>query len=206
MPHETAPHDHRSRDKNLTKAYASIEHVANRLDIDGSDVKLAESIYEQYIDHREYPVDDIEDTALAALYMAGKFTGKPIVPEDITENDAVSSDRKHLLRRSTDITSELSLAMADIHDIPPFVDRICDALETDDSIRSRAKEIVTIAEDGNVTSGKKPTAIAAAAIYNASLDTGNGITQCEIATAADVTEPTIRSRYQEQRQLLDNDL
>jgi len=61
---------------------------------------------------------------------------------------------------------------------------------------------VDIAKEGNVTSGKKPAAVAAAAIYNASLDEGKRITQNKIASAADVTQVTIRSRYQEQRELL----
>lgn len=184
----------------MRKAFSSIERVANRIDLDVSVVNLAESTYEQYLDQREYPIDDIEDTALACLYIAAKFNGNPIIPEDITEEDPVTTDRKPLLRRSKDITSDLALDLEELHNISSFVDRICDNLDdADDSIRERAKEIVDIAEEGNVASGKKPAAVAAAAIYNASIEQGKKVTQKKIATAADITEVTIRNRYQEQR-------
>lgn len=115
----------------------------------------------------------------------------------------MTTERKPLLRRSKDITSDLSLDLERLHEITPFVNRICDNLDqADEAIEERAKEIVEIAEEGNITSGKKPAAVAAAAIYNASLYEGERITQNKIATAADVTEVTIRSRYQGQQELL----
>ena len=206
MSDEAGPDSQRGREQNLRKAFSSIERVANRIDLDLSVINLAESTYEQYLDQREYPIDDIEDTALACLYIAAKFNGNPTIPEDITQEDPVTTDRKSLLRRSKDITSDLSLDFEGLHDISPFVNRICDNLEdADDDIQHRAKEIVDIAKEGNLTSGKKPAAVAAAAIYNASLDEGKRITQNKIATAADVTQVTIRSRYQEQRELLQRD-
>lgn len=206
MSDEVGPDSQRGREQNLRKAFSSVERVANRIDLDISIINLSESIYEQYLNQREYPIDDIEDTALACLYIAAKIEGNAIIPEDITQEDPVTTDRKSLLRRSKDITSDLSLDPKGLHEIVPFVNRICDNLDdVDDDIQERAKEIVEVAKGGNVTSGKKPAAVAAAAIYNASLDKGKRITQYKIATAADVTQVTIRSRYQEQRELLQTD-
>lgn len=203
MDDEAAPNSKRGREENLRKAFSSIERVANRINLDVSVINLAESTYEQYIDQREYPIDDIEDTALACLYIAAKLKSNPITPEDIAEKDPVTTDRKTLLRRSKDITSDLSLNIEELHNTSSFVDRICDTLDdADDSIRERAKEIVEIAKEGNVISGKKPAAVAAAAVYNASLEKDKKITQEQIATAADVSELTIRNRYQEQRDVV----
>ena len=206
MPDESDPKSQRSQEEHLRKAFTSIERVANRIDMDVSVINLAESTYEQYHDQRKYPIDDIEDTALACLYITAKYNGTPIIPEDITQEDPVTTDRKTLLRRSKDITSDLSLDLEGLHEITPFVDRICNNLDqSDEAIEKRAKEIVDIVEEGNVASGKKPAAVAAAAIYNAALDERESITQTNIATAADVSEVTIRSRYQEQRELLHGD-
>jgi transcription initiation factor TFIIB len=200
MTDGAAPNSERSREEHLRKAFSSIERIANRIDLDITIINLAESTYEQFFDQREYPIDDIEDTALACLYIAAKFNGNPILPEDITEEDPVTTTRKSLLRRSKDITSDLSLESQELHNISSFVDRICDNLEdADESVRKRAKEIVDIAKQENVASGKKPAAVAAAAIYNASLEQGKKTTQAKISSAADVTEVTIRNRYQEQR-------
>jgi transcription initiation factor TFIIB len=54
-----------------------------------------------------------------------------------------------------------------------------------------------MAEDNDLTSGKGPTGVAAAAIYIASLLTQERRTQRAVAEVAGVTEVTIRNRYKE---------
>jgi transcription initiation factor TFIIIB Brf1 subunit/transcription initiation factor TFIIB len=54
--------------------------------------------------------------------------------------------------------------------------------------------------------GKSPVGIAAATIYIAALLENTPITQQKIATVADVTEVTIRNRYQDLARTLDLDL
>ena len=52
-------------------------------------------------------------------------------------------------------------------------------------------------QDHDLTSGKGPTGVAAAAIYIASLITEEERTQRAVAEVAGVTEVTIRNRYKE---------
>jgi transcription initiation factor TFIIB len=204
MSKQGVPDDERAREQHLRKAFASIERVANRLDFDIADINLAESTYKQQLEERNKPIDDIEDNAMACLYIGAKLNGHPITPDDIVEPEPVTTDRKSLLRRSKHITSTLSLDFQGFHDINSFVDRISDNLALDDSLISRAHEIVDTCEEAGITGGKKPAAVAAAAIYNAGLEDSNvKLTQQEVSGAADVTEVTIRSRYQEQREILD---
>ena len=54
-----------------------------------------------------------------------------------------------------------------------------------------------MARDVELTSGRGPTGIAAAALYVASLIHGEKRTQREVADVAGVTEVTIRNRYKE---------
>ncbi|EQD80770.1 transcription initiation factor IIB [mine drainage metagenome] len=54
-----------------------------------------------------------------------------------------------------------------------------------------------MAQDGDLTSGKGPTGVAAAAIYIASIITQERRTQRSVAEVAGVTEVTIRNRYKE---------
>ena len=61
----------------------------------------------------------------------------------------------------------------------------------------KATEILKMAEDNDLTSGKGPTGVAAAAIYIASLLTQERRTQRAVAEVAGVTEVTIRNRYKE---------
>ncbi|EQD62653.1 Transcription factor TFIIB, cyclin-related domain protein, partial [mine drainage metagenome] len=48
-----------------------------------------------------------------------------------------------------------------------------------------------------LTSGRGPTGVAAAAIYIASVQAGERRTQREVADVAGITEVTIRNRYKE---------
>jgi Transcription initiation factor IIB (TFIIB) len=54
-----------------------------------------------------------------------------------------------------------------------------------------------MAENKDLTSGRGPTGVAAAAIYIASIALNERRTQREVAEVAGVTEVTIRNRYKE---------
>src|SRR3989454_532386 len=62
---------------------------------------------------------------------------------------------------------------------------------------SRAVEILKEAQDKELTSGRGPTGVAAAAIYIASILCNERRTQREVADVAGVTEVMIRNRYKE---------
>ncbi|MBI5221238.1 MAG: hypothetical protein HY979_00325, partial [Candidatus Magasanikbacteria bacterium] len=61
----------------------------------------------------------------------------------------------------------------------------------------KAVKIIEQDRDIELTSGRGPTGIAAAALYVASLTLGEKRTQREVADVAGVTEVTIRNRYKE---------
>ena len=64
-------------------------------------------------------------------------------------------------------------------------------------------EILEKAQKAELTSGRGPTGIAAAALYVAALMHGEKRTQREVADVAGVTEVTIRNRYKELLDKLD---
>jgi transcription initiation factor TFIIB len=64
-------------------------------------------------------------------------------------------------------------------------------------VHSKAIEILKEAADKELTSGRGPTGVAAAAIYVASIMANERRTQREVADVAGVTEVTIRNRYKE---------
>ncbi|MCL7418017.1 MAG: transcription initiation factor IIB 3, partial [Halalkalicoccus sp.] len=64
-------------------------------------------------------------------------------------------------------------------------------------------EIIDTTAEKGLLSGKSPTGFAAAAIYAAALLCNEKKTQREVADVAQVTEVTIRNRYQEQIKAMD---
>jgi len=79
-----------------------------------------------------------------------------------------------------------------------YVPRFCSELELSGEVQTKAKEIISTTAEKGLLSGKSPTGYAAAAIYAASLLCNEKKTQREVADVAQVTEVTIRNRYQEQ--------
>lgn len=79
-----------------------------------------------------------------------------------------------------------------------YVPRFSSDLGVSEEVKMKAKEIIDESAEQGLLSGKSPTGFAAAAIYAASLLCNEKKTQREVAEVAQVTEVTIRNRYQEQ--------
>lgn len=182
-----------------------IEQLAAELDIPDATVNLAKSLRDQYRDQRGDLIGTaLELIAASCLYCAVKVTEVPLDPTDFATTDEAVVTRKALLRRSKDIASTVGLDPSAFFGSEQYVDRYCEALGVTDAVNKRAHEIVTITEESGLSSGKSPSGWAGAAVYNACLDVGEKRTQSEICNIANVTEVTIRNRYQEQREALRN--
>ena len=78
-----------------------------------------------------------------------------------------------------------------------YIARFASALSLTAETQSKSVEIIERAQEIELTSGRGPTGIAAAALYVAALINGEKRTQREVADVAGVTEVTIRNRYKE---------
>jgi len=86
-----------------------------------------------------------------------------------------------------------------------FVPRFCSLLNLSSEIRAKAIEIIKRATEKELTTGRGPIGIAAAAIYIAAILSGESCSEEEIAKVAGTTEITIRNRYKELSKVLDID-
>lgn len=180
-----------------------IDWLADELDVPGATVNLAKSLYDQYRDERGDLIGTaLELVAASCLYCAVKVTEVPLDPTDFVEADNSIVSRRGLLRRSKDIANTVGLDPSAFFESDQYVDRYCDALGVSEAVNERAQQIIEVTDDRGLSSGKSPSGWAAAAVYNACLDVGEKRTQGELSNIANVTEVTIRNRYQEQRQAL----
>lgn len=179
-------------------AHSTIKALSEELGVSSNTRTFAETLFEQ-IDTTTDAMHIVELYAGAALYCAGKITGEAISPDEFDDAGDELLTKKALLRRTKLIANELGLDISAFTDASQYVDRYCDDIDLDDEIRNRALDIIEICNDAGLNSGKSPTGWAAAAVYNASLELGNRVTQSDVAKVANVTEVTIRNRYQEQR-------
>ncbi|MFB6354319.1 MAG: hypothetical protein ABEJ92_09555, partial [Halobacteriales archaeon] len=78
-----------------------------------------------------------------------------------------------------------------------YVSRFATDLDLSPEATRRARELLRAAKEEGVHSGKSPVGLAAAAVYAAALLTNEKVTQAEVREVTDVSEVTIRNRYQE---------
>lgn len=194
----------RATKRNLEKALTTIDNLANCNDISSEARGTATTLYQETLDEHSVLYGwDIETAACACLYLACKVEHEGISPSAFTgvyEN----VEEKIVLRRAKQLRTELGLEFVDIIDPIQYVGQFISDLEASDNVHNRTEEIVDEILDTHLVSGRNPRAVVAAAIYNASIDVGEKLTQKEISEVADVTEVTIRNRYQEQREHMED--
>ncbi|MCD6222074.1 MAG: transcription initiation factor IIB, partial [Thermoplasmata archaeon] len=145
----------------------------------------------------------IEGVTAASVYAACRQTGVPHTLDEVAESSKV--DRKEIGRTYRFLARELGLKLMPTSP-QDYIERFCSELGLSEDTKTKALEILRQAEEKELTSGRGPTGVAAAAIYIASILCGERRTQREVADVAGVTEVTIRNRYKELAEQLDLDV
>jgi len=188
-------------ERNLQLALSEINRMSSALELPEQVSEMASVIYQTALDNNLVQGRSIEGVASSSLYIACRKQG---IPRSLDEFDKIARvDRSEIGRSYRSLVTEQDLEMRPI-DPKQFVPRFCSELGLDPEIQREAQEILELTADEGLHSGKSPTGLAGAAIYIAATDTETKVTQSEIAEVAQVTEVTIRNRYQEQSAVLEN--
>jgi transcription initiation factor TFIIB len=182
-------------ERNLQFALSETDRMASALGVPRSVREVACVIYRRALDEDLIRGRSIEGVATSTLYAACRLEG---IPRSLEETATVSRvERKEIGRTYRYISQELSLEMKPV-DPKKYVPRFCSELDLPEEVQAKANEIIDVTAEKGMLSGKSPTGYAAAAIYAASLLCNAKKTQRAVADVAQVTEVTIRNRYQEQ--------
>jgi transcription initiation factor TFIIB len=136
----------------------------------------------------------IEGIAAAAIYAASRRCDIPRTLDEISS--ATNIPRKEIGRKYRYLARELELKLKPTtpHD---YITRFANDLKLKGKTRTKALEILETASEKELTAGRGPTGVAAAALYIASVLCDERRTQKEVAEVSGVTEVTIRNRYKE---------
>lgn len=182
-------------ERNLQFALSEIDRMASALGLPDSVREVASVLYRRALNEDLIRGRSIEGVATAALYAACR---QEMLPRSLEEIEEVSRvERKEIGRTYRYVSKELGLEMEPV-DPTQYVQRYCSELELSETVKTKAMEIIDVTAEQGLLSGKSPTGYAAAAIYAAALLCNEKRTQKEVAEVAQVTEVTIRNRYQEQ--------
>jgi len=182
-------------ERNLKQALGEIDRMASALGVPDATREMASVIYRRALNEDLLRGRSIEAVATAALYAACRQENIPRSLSEVTPVSRVS--RKEIGRTYRYISNELSLEIEPA-DPKQYVPRFTSKLDVSAEVQQKAKEVIDVSAEAGLLSGKSPTGFAAAAIYAASLLCNDKVTQRKVADAANVTEVTVRSRYQEQ--------
>ncbi len=181
-------------ERNLAFALSELDRLASALGLPKAVRETASVIYRKAVEKNLIRGRSIEGVVAAALYAACRQAGVPRTLDEIATYSRV--DRKEVGRTYRFIARELGLKLMPTSPTD-YIQRFCTALGLSGEVQKKAIEIIKKAEEKELTSGRGPTGVAAAAIYIASILCGERRTQREVAEIAGVTEVTIRNRYKE---------
>ncbi len=183
-----------SKERNLKQALGEIERMASALGLPKEVRETASVIYRRALSEDLLPGRSIEGVATSALYAAARQMQTPRSIDEVANVSRI--DAMEFKRTYRYIVRELGLEVAPA-DPASYVPRFASELDLPDEVERSARELLDNAKEDGVTSGKSPVGLAAAAIYAASLLTNHKVTQSEVSEVTDVSEVTIRNRYQE---------
>ena len=181
-------------DRNLAVAFKDLDRIVSVMVLPESIRDSAATIYRGAVKKKLVRGRTIKGVIAASLYAACRQSNVPRTLDEISEATGVW--RKEIGRTYRIMARELRL---DLKPTNPrdYVQRFCSELNLSMEVQSRTFDILGEATRKELTSGKGPTGVAAAAIYISSILCNKRRTQREIADVAGVTEVTIRNRYKE---------
>ncbi|MEE8359023.1 MAG: transcription initiation factor IIB [Candidatus Hydrothermarchaeales archaeon] len=192
-----------AKERNLVIALTEMNKVASRLNLPRNITEVAAVLYRKALDKKLIRGRSIEGVVAAVIYAACRQRNVPRTLEEVSQ--AAQMNRKDIGRIYRYVARELGFSL---HPTTPmdYVPRFVSELKLPFEVQKKANEILNAAIKAQITSGKGPTGVSAAAIYIASVLLGERVTQSEVAGVAGVTEVTIRNRYKELAEKLDIDI
>ena len=181
-------------ERNLKLALAELKRVSSYLKLPKSVEEEAARIYTLAVQRGLVRGRSMESVVAGALYAACRRHEVPRTLDELSEASGI--EKKEIGRTYRFVTRELGITILPSNPAD-YIARFASSLKLSAETQSKSVEILEKAQKVELTSGRGPTGIAAAALYVSALLHGEKRTQREVADVAGVTEVTIRNRYKE---------
>jgi len=190
-------------ERNLALALTALDRMSSTLGLPRNVRETAAMIYRKAVRRKLIRGRSIEGVSAAVLYAACRQCNVPRTLEEISS--VAQMKKKEIGRNYRNISRKLELKL--LPTTPQdYISRFSSRLSLSNDVQAKTIKILKRAASEELTSGRGPTGLAAAALYIASVLCGERRTQREVAEIAGVTEVTIRNRYKELAKKLDIDI
>ena len=181
-------------EKSFISALSEIDRMASALRLPMNIRETASMLYRKAMNKHLTWGRSIESVTSALLYITCRQYKMSRTLEEVTDISRVGY--KEISRTYRFLLRKLDLKVAPASPID-FVPRFCSLLNLGGNIRSKAADITKKAMEAELTNGRGPIGIAAAAIYIAAMISGKHRTQNEVSSVTGVSVSTIGVRYKE---------
>ena len=188
-----------SSDKNFRQAFSELSRLKDKLALSDVVIEKTAYIYRKAQDKGLARGRSITGLIAAALYLACRDTSTPRTLNEVARQ--INVKRKDVSRCYRLLVQELELTMPVLDPIK-CMSRIASQSGLSEKVKRHALTILEDANEMEITAGKDPMGLAAAALYLSCVLNKESTTQKVIAMAAGVTEVTIRNRYKGLRENL----
>ena len=183
-----------SIERNLRLAMTELRKVASYLNLPNVVKEEASRTYNIVLQRGLVRGRSMESVISACIYAACRTYNIPRTLDEIAATSEV--ERKEIGRTYRFITRKLNLTVT-ASNPKDYISRFASVLHLSPKTQNDSLKILKKAEISELTSGRGPAGIAAAALYVAALLNQEKRTQREVADVAGITEVTIRNRYKE---------
>ncbi|MBS3072544.1 hypothetical protein J4477_01785 [Candidatus Pacearchaeota archaeon] len=183
-----------SIERNLRLAMAELRRVSAYLNLPTVVGDEAARLYNYVLQRGFVRGRSMESVIAACIYAACRSYNIPRTLDEIAhasdiERKEIGRTYRFIIRRMT-----IKITPSSPND---YISRFSSILKLSPKTQNHALKILKKASDEELTSGRGPAGIAAAALYVAALLNDEKKTQREVADVAGITEVTIRNRYKE---------
>jgi transcription initiation factor TFIIB len=183
-----------SIERNLRLAMAELRRVASFLNLPSVVRDEASRVYNFVLQRGLVRGRSMESVIAACIYAACRSYNIPRTLDEIAAASDV--ERKEIGRTYRFIVRKLKIKVTPSSP-KDYISRFSSILHLSPKAQNEALKILKRADISELTSGRGPAGIAAAALYVAALMNDEKKTQREVADVAGITEVTIRNRYKE---------
>ena len=187
-------------DRSLQHAFFQLDVLKDKLGLSGVIVEKSAYIYRKAQAKMLVRGRTISGVLAAAIYIACREMGAPRTLKDIAT--ACNVKRKELSKDYRMLHSRLDLKVPQLEPMK-CIAKVANIAKLGERTKRQAAEIMSNVTKKEISAGKDPMGLAASILYLSSIQTGEIITQSDIARAAGVTEVTVRNRAKEVRDKLE---
>ena len=190
-------------EKSYIKAFTLLDGMRSKLGLSDTVVEETAYLFRKMASKKMLAGRSTAAMLCATTYVACRLTNTPRTIQDVA--NAGNIKRKQLQSLYRFILKELDIYPKS-YDPVEFVTRIANAVNASEKTRRHATRVLGMSKKNGITTSKNPMAIAAAAIYLASLKNQEKISQIMISRVSGISAVTIRERAKEIEKISESEL